>query len=92
VPTRATGLQAASPADDTASSQPVIDFNARFSLSSAAGDALVADGKSKPWLKDYLGNAGQARKASPNAGLKVILPSAASGASSAVRVQSHGAR
>jgi hypothetical protein len=52
----------------------VIDLAARLSLPPAVGEAIVANGKSKPWLKDYLGNVGQASKASPNSGLKVTIP------------------
>ena len=58
----------------TASAAPVIDLAAGFTLPTAVSEAIVADGKSKPWLKDYLGNVGQAQKASPNAGLRVTVP------------------
>jgi VCBS repeat-containing protein len=77
--------QASSTAGDSVPSLPVIDFGSSFSLPAVASDGLAADGKSKAWLQDYLGNAGQARKASPNAGLKVSLPVAASGAGVASR-------
>ncbi|MBL8374519.1 MAG: hypothetical protein JNL91_08075, partial [Candidatus Accumulibacter sp.] len=59
---------------NTTAAAPVIDLAASFSLPPAISEAIVADGKRKPWLKDYLGNVGQASKASPNAGLKVIVP------------------
>jgi hypothetical protein len=63
----------------------VIDLSASFSLPTAVSEALVADNSRKPWLKDYLGNVGQARKASPNSALKVTIP-----ASPAVRTTSRG--
>ncbi|EXI89955.1 MAG: Cohesin domain protein [Candidatus Accumulibacter regalis] len=53
---------------------PIIDFSTRFSLPTTASRALAVDSKSKPWLNDYLGNVGQARKALPNAGLKITIP------------------
>jgi len=56
-----------------ASVAPVIDLAARFSLPAAISEAMAIDSDRKPWLKDYLGNVGQARPASPNAGLKVSV-------------------
>jgi hypothetical protein len=58
-------------AGSSTSFAPVIDLSASFSLPTAVSEALVADNSRKPWLKDYLGNVGQARKASPNSALKV---------------------
>jgi len=66
--------QAAPISGSATSSAPVIDLTASFSLPAAVSEAILADGKSKPWLKDYLGNVRQARKASPNSGLKVTIP------------------
>ncbi len=56
---------------------PVIDLAASFSLPSAVNEAMAADSHRKPWLKDYLGNVGQVRQASANAGLKVTVPALA---------------
>jgi hypothetical protein len=41
---------------------PIIDFSTRFSLPTTASQVLAVDSKNKPWLSDYLGNVGQARK------------------------------
>ncbi|MBN8225147.1 MAG: cadherin-like domain-containing protein [Xanthomonadales bacterium] len=56
-----------------ASVAPVIDLAASFSLPAAISEAMAIDSGRKPWLKDYLGNVGQARPTSPNAGLKVSV-------------------
>ncbi|QKS29606.1 MAG: tandem-95 repeat protein [Candidatus Accumulibacter similis] len=56
-----------------ASVAPVIDLAASFSMPAAISEAMAIDSGRKPWLKDYLGNVGQARPASPNAGLKVSV-------------------
>ena len=48
-----------------------------YTLPAAVNEAIVADGKSKPWLNDYLGNVGQVSEVSPNpvnSGLKVTIP------------------
>jgi hypothetical protein len=63
---------------------PVIDLSASFSLPTAVSEALVADNSRKPWLKDYLGNVGQARKASPNSGLKITTRPAVPAATAVV--------
>jgi hypothetical protein len=67
------GWYSAPAAGDARSSAPVIDLTASFSLPPAVSEAMVADNKRKPWLKDYLGNVGQVRKVSPNAGLQVTV-------------------
>ncbi|MBE2260556.1 MAG: cadherin-like domain-containing protein, partial [Rhodobacteraceae bacterium] len=79
--------QAAAAIDGSAPWRPVIDLAGSFSLPPGTNDALLADGKSRTWLKDYLGNVGQARRVSPNAGLKVTLAASpgADAASSRVR-------
>ncbi|MCW5631782.1 MAG: tandem-95 repeat protein [Rubrivivax sp.] len=52
---------------------PVIDF-AGASLRAESTAALVPAAASQPWLKDYLLNAGQPAKVSPNLAWKVTLP------------------
>ena len=56
---------------------PVIDFGAAPAATAALPGLALAT-TSKPWLKDYLNNAGQATKVSPNLGLRVTIPMAAS--------------
>jgi hypothetical protein len=58
---------------------PLINLAGTFSLPLAVEQTLVADSKNRPWLKDYLGNVGNAGKASPNSALKVTIPASASG-------------
>ena len=61
---------------------PVIDLAGRFTVPGAVSKGIAADGRSKVWLKDYLGNVGQARTASPNSALRVTVPAAAASATS----------
>jgi hypothetical protein len=60
----------------------VIDLAGRFTVPGAVSKGIAADGRSKVWLKDYLGNVGQARTASPNSALRVTVPAAAASATS----------
>ena len=52
---------------------PVIDFNGKSATRPALPAATLVTAN-KPWLKDYLNNAGQVAKASPNLGFKVTVP------------------
>ena len=56
---------------------PVIDFSGKSGTKPAL-PALAVASTSKPWLKDYLNNAGQVAKTSPNLGLRVTVPMGAS--------------
>ena len=55
---------------------PLIDFGAAPAAKAKLAAFTLAT-TSKPWLKDYLNNAGQATKVSPNLGLRVAIPTAA---------------
>ncbi|MBK7675634.1 MAG: hypothetical protein IPJ27_13240 [Candidatus Accumulibacter sp.] len=68
------GWPIAQPGGRQAAVVPVIDLGGSFSVPLAVEQAIVADSRNKPWLKDYLGNGGQTRKASPNSALKVTIP------------------
>jgi len=59
-----------------ASSGPVILMGQAAPVSQAAklAAAPVDNGADKPWLRDYLTQAGQAPKLAPNASIKVVLP------------------
>jgi len=59
-------------------SGPVITLGKPTAAAAPALPAFAAEDAAKPWLADYLGNAGQAAKVSPNLSLKVTLDKTAS--------------